>query len=193
MRPAGLLQQYGFTAGELVVTVSVVAILATIAAPSYTALIRTARLTTQIGEFNAALNLARSEAVKRGFPVTLCPSTTLTSCGASGTQWERGWIAFVDNNNNQTVDVGDVVLRASPALTTGYTLRATSGTTLPSYVTINPKGQISATGQFVLCQVGQINPARAILLSTVGRISLADDHNGVPVDASGADMTTCTP
>jgi len=185
--------QFGFTAGELTVTVAIATILLSIAGPSYVAIIRTTRLTTQIYDFYAALNLARSEAVKRGTPVTLCPSTNLTTCAASGTQWESGWIVFVDANNNHAVDAGDEILRAAPALAGGYTLRGTSATTLPTYITMNPKGQTSATGQFVLCQGGNINPARAILVSIVGRISTARDDNGVPVDANGADMTTCTP
>src|SRR2546422_3565853 len=83
--------QFGFTLGELLTTVAVVTILAAIAQPSYRTIIRTARLTTQIYDFNAALNLARSEAVKRGIPVTVCPSTNQANCGASGTQWESGW------------------------------------------------------------------------------------------------------
>ncbi len=183
----------GITLLEIMATVTIVMIVAAIAMPSYRTVIRTARLTTQIYDFNAALNLARSEAVKRGVPVTVCPSTNQTACGASGTQWESGWIVFVDNNNNQTVDTGEPILRAATALVAGYTLRGSTG--LTSYVTMNPKGQLSvaANGQFVLCENSQINPSRAILVNNVGRISIAADDNGVPVDAGGADMTTCTP
>ena len=40
--------QFGFTAGELTVTVAIATILLSIAGPSYVAIIRTTRLTTQI-------------------------------------------------------------------------------------------------------------------------------------------------
>jgi type IV fimbrial biogenesis protein FimT len=187
--------QAAFTLLELLTTVVVVAIVAAIAVPSYRMIIQSGRLTTQIYDFAAALNLARSEAVKRGFAVTVCPSTDLATCTGS-TNWEQGWIVFVDVNSNQTVDTSDareVVLRASGALVSGYTLRATSATTLPGYVTVNPKGIPSKTGVFILCENGALNPSRAILVSITGHIAIAGDDNGVPIDASGADMTSCTP
>jgi len=184
----------GFTLVELMTTILLVAIVAVVALPSYRTIIRAARLTTQIYEFNAALNFARSEAIKRGLSVTVCPSTDQASCTVN-TQWEEGWIAFVDADANQSVSTTDgreVILRANGALATGYTLRGTSGV-LDSYVTMNPRGQLSATGVFVLCENGSIDPSRAILVSTVGRIAIAADNDGVPVDASGTAMTTCTP
>jgi type IV fimbrial biogenesis protein FimT len=168
-------------------------VIATVAAPSFKAIIRAQRMATQIYDFDAAIHLARSEAVKRGDPVTVCASAAQTACGPNGTQWEQGWIVFVDKNNNQTVDGGEDILRATPALVSGYTLRATSSTTLTSYITINPKGQASATGIFILCEASALNPSRAVIVSTAGRISMAADHNGVAVDASGADITTCIP
>jgi type IV fimbrial biogenesis protein FimT len=173
---------------------AVVVILATIALPSYRTIIRNARLTTQIYDFNATLNFARSEAVKRGLSVTVCPSTDQANCTAN-TQWEQGWIVFVDADadaTKSTTDTREVLLRASAALSSGYTLRGTIGA-LDGHVTMNPKGQISSTGEFVLCENGQIDPSRAILVSNVGRIAMAADDDGVPVDASGSDMTTCTP
>ncbi len=63
----------GFTLIELMVTLSVMAILATLAAPSFTSLIQNSRTTTQTNELVAALNLARSEAVKRGVDVQVTP------------------------------------------------------------------------------------------------------------------------
>ncbi len=201
MRPARRQRISGFTLGELLVTLLVVAVVATIAMPSYRTIIRNARLMTQIYDFDAALNLARSEAVKRGYPVTVCPSTNGTSC-ATSTQWEQGWIVFVDVNSNQTVDTAtdsrEVILRTTPALVSGYTLRGSSSfldaTSSYSYLTINPKGQASATGQFVLCEnLTTPNPSRAVLVNTVGRIAIAADDNGYPVDANGSDITNCTP
>ena len=193
MRPGPPMLCSGFTLWELMVTVTVAAVVAAIALPSYQPIVRAGRLTAQIYDFDAALNLARSEAVKRGTTVTVCPSTDQASCGASGTHWEQGWIVFVDTNNNQTVDTGEQILRAEKALTSGYTLRGTSATTLASYLTANSKGALNATGTFVLCQNSTLNPSRAILVNSAGRIAIAGDDNGVPSDASGSDITSCTP
>jgi len=43
----------------------------------------------------AALAYARSEAVKRGRPVTVCASSNGSDCNSS--QWEKGWIVFTDD------------------------------------------------------------------------------------------------
>jgi type IV fimbrial biogenesis protein FimT len=56
----------GFTLLELMVTIAVVAIMATIAVPSFRDLIQNNRVTTQTNELVTALNFARTEAVKRG-------------------------------------------------------------------------------------------------------------------------------
>lgn len=184
----------GFTLGELMVTVLIVMVVATLAGPSYQAIMRNARLTTQIHDFSSALHLARSEAVKRGYPVTVCPSTDQASCGAAGTRWEQGWIVFVDVDSDRTVDTLDAreaLLRATPELHEGYTLRGSGA--VASFVTANPKGELSGTGHVILCEDLSLDPSRAVLLSAVGRIAIAEDHDGVPVAAAGEDLTTCTP
>lgn len=185
----------GFTLGELMVTLLVLVVVAALAAPSYRSIILHARLTTHIHDFAGALNLARSEAVKRGYRVTVCPSTNQTSC-SGGTQWETGWIVFVDVDGDQTVDTGDSreeVLRATTALASAFTLRGTASSSVATHVTINPKGQLSGTGDFMLCENMAADPSRAVIVNTVGRIVIAEDQDGVPIDAAGNPMTDCTP
>jgi type IV fimbrial biogenesis protein FimT len=96
--------QGGFTLVELMVTVSVMAILAAIAAPSMTGLINANRLSGQAGELTSALQLARSEAIRRNSRVTVCPSSDGTSCAAS-TAWTR-WIVLGAAN---TLDPEEVI------------------------------------------------------------------------------------
>ena len=189
---ATLARQRGFTLLELLVTVVVATIFLTVVPPSFNAILTGVRLKVQIYDFNDALNYARSEAVKRGIWVSVCASADGSACGPSGTNWESGWIVFVDRNNNQVVNVGDTLLVKS-AIVPGYRLRGTSGTTLTSYITFSAKGAPSASGTFILCKGAVLNPSRAILIGSSGRITSAQDHNGIPKDASGTDMTTCTP
>lgn len=56
----------GFTLLELMVTIAVLAILATVGVPSFRDLIQNNRVTTQANELVSALSFARTEAVKRG-------------------------------------------------------------------------------------------------------------------------------
>lgn len=190
--------RHGFTLIELLVATVVVAVTATLAPPSYRALIEQAELMQQIYAFDAALNLARSEAVKRGGTVTVCPSASPDPATAqcTGSQWEIGWIVFVDRNGNGSFDANDEILRASGPLVAGYTLRGSAATlcaTSPCAITLDPEGVPSAAGVVMLCRDGALSPSRAILISTVGRISVAEDRDGVPLDAAGNPMTSCTP
>jgi type IV fimbrial biogenesis protein FimT len=191
---ATLPRSRGFTLIELLVTVAVATIFLAVVPGSFTSILKSVRVKAQMYDFNGALDFARSEAVKRGAYVTVCPSTDQATCGPSGTNWEAGWIVFTDPNNNHTVDAGEgPPLRASTALLAQYTLRGTSATTLPNYITFSAKGAPSASGVFILCMNGNIKPSRAILVGTSGRITAATDDNGVPMTSGGTDMTTCTP
>ncbi|RYH70415.1 MAG: prepilin-type N-terminal cleavage/methylation domain-containing protein [Alcaligenaceae bacterium] len=73
--------QGGFTAIELMVVVSIVAILAALAAPSFTPLIERWRVRTAAEDLTSTLYYARSEAIKRGGDIAIEAS--------SG--WGDGW------------------------------------------------------------------------------------------------------
>ena len=75
---------------ELMVVLSIAAILATAAVPSFRSLIQNNRLATQANELTGTMNFARGEAIKRGQRVTVCVSTNQTAC-TLGTAW-AGWL-----------------------------------------------------------------------------------------------------
>lgn len=183
----------GLTLIELIVTVGIAAILLGVAAPSFTTVIQNTRFTTQIGELNGALLLARSEAIKRRAAVTVCQSTNGTACGG-GTNWETGWIVFLDTNDSATVDAGEIILRVASALDPLYTLRGTSGS-LSTFITFRANGAALVSGIFVLCKNNQLNPSRAVIVNAAGRVTRAPDsnNNGIPEDAGGSAITSCTP
>ena len=91
----------GFGLVELMITISMIAVLTAIALPSYSYLIRGNRVSTQTNDFLSALNLARNEAITRSRGVTICAADTTgddlpTACGSS-TEWVKGWMVFVDD------------------------------------------------------------------------------------------------
>lgn len=66
----------GVTLIELMVALALAAIVLTIGIPSFRSIIENNQLTTRTNEIVTLLNLARSDAVRRGAPVSICPVTS---------------------------------------------------------------------------------------------------------------------
>lgn len=83
---------HGFGLIELLVTLSLVAILATVAVPSFQHLINETRVTSEANNFLDALYSARSYAVRNNSDVVLCPSSNSLDCSAQAPTFSTGWI-----------------------------------------------------------------------------------------------------
>ncbi len=133
---------------EILIVVAIVAILASLAAPSFSELIKSQKIKSMATDLNASLTLARSEAIKRNKNVTLSPTTA----GA----WEGGWqIADPDNAGNYievhsafaslTVTGPDNVTYRSSGRISGATAPAfnisAAGTTAQRCVTVDLSGR----------------------------------------------------
>lgn len=97
----------GFSLVELLVTISIAAILLTLAAPSFTSFINKNRLATASDELITSLSYARSEALKRRSTTTLCAKSSAgTLCDTTGVSedYATGWLVFLDCNNNNAYD-----------------------------------------------------------------------------------------
>lgn len=101
----------GFTLVELLVTVAIVGIFASIALPSFSKMIEKNRVNTATNELVSNLLLARSEALKRSNNVTLCPSDNQTSCASNG-DYSKGWIVFLDCDDDLVL--GETITDCGP-------------------------------------------------------------------------------
>ena len=182
---------------ELMVTITIASILLSIAIPSFTSIISSNRLTTYANELVTALNLARSEAIKRGQHVVV---------RKTGTNWEDGWQVFVDidrspsSHQNEFNTGTDIVLRVYSKLPDSYTLRGNNNFT--NFIRYQPDGTSNNIGSFVLCDNSDNNDipeaytSKLITVNVLGRPHLGIDSNlnhipekdGLPV----TDIVSCT-
>ncbi len=160
----------GFTLIELMVTVAVAATVLTVGVPSFRELIQNNRLTTAVNDMVTEFNLARSEAVKRGAPVTLCKRNTAGTGCDSTVAWLSGWIVFADTNGNGTVDSGDQILRIHGPLSGINSLNFGSR----NRVTFDGHGFATGySGTMSFCDDRGLSKAKGLILSNTGRLRAA--------------------
>ena len=161
----------GFTLVELMVTLAVVAIVISIAAPSFSQMIRDHRLITAANDFMGTLQLARSESIRRGVQVTLLP--------IDANNWNSGWDVFTDWNRselrnqaagNTCAQNQSCFLVQQAALTNGVTIG--TGGTLNNGIRFFPTGEMASVNNllvndtFTFCISG--SNRRLITLNTQG-------------------------
>ncbi len=115
----------GFTLIELLVVMTISAILLAVGVPMFTSSIARGHATSAANSILAGIELARSEAVRRGATITVCrvldPSVALPVCSnaISGTfdvgDWAAGWVIFVDGGVIGTFEAGEQIIRVEPA------------------------------------------------------------------------------
>ena len=177
----------GFTLIELLVTLAILAIIAVIAAPSLQNFVLNNRIRSQAAALTSSLAFARTEAITRSTRVVTCPGS---ASGCNGTQWESGWVVFVDTNNDAVLDVDEIQLELHVALDGNNTLRGTID--VSNYVSFDYDGRAqqingdAQSGTFVLCdQRGFGDHALAINVLATGR-----SRNLAATDSS---QSSCTP
>ncbi len=120
----------GFTALELLTTISVAAIVMAFAAPGLSSFLTINRLAAESNALVSAFSFARSEAVTRSSPIGLCPygqdAHGVYAC-INSTTWSGGWMTFTDAaGTSGTFDSTDVLLRVFPGISDSDTLTATT-------------------------------------------------------------------
>lgn len=138
----------GVTLIELLTTLSVAAILATIAAPSFSALIADQRAKSAASSLYVSLSRARSEAMMRNVGVTLSPKNNA---------WANGWQLIDARHPQNPLEVKD----AMPGLSI----------TGPASLTYHRSGMIdgSVTHTFLVTASGHAGATRCISVEPGGR------------------------
>lgn len=114
----------GFMLVELMVVLVLVALVATLAAPTFAGARMRDRIDARARVFGASLAYARGEAVRLGMRVMLCRSDAVARCIAAGrpcddgaTDWSCGWAVAVADGERGTRVLRRIVRDAQVAVT----------------------------------------------------------------------------
>ncbi|MEM9531806.1 MAG: GspH/FimT family pseudopilin [Pseudomonadota bacterium] len=158
----------GFSLIELLVSLTLLAILISTGVPAVGDLLARQEVLAAHSRLFTHLNLARTVAITEGRQTVLCPSTDGERC-SGGTQWQTGWVAFVDGNRNRTLDAGERRLRVG-RLPEGISVTSSRARRAIRYL---PSGASPGSNlTFTVCHEREVAP-RAIVLSNVGRARMS--------------------
>lgn len=137
----------GFTLVELLITVTVMAVVLAIAAPSFKQQLISSRTSAAAEQFSTALNFARSQAVRTVKRVSVCASSNGTSCTGN---WSDGFIVFEDKATSDTassIDLGNpvVIYKVWPKLESPGTFTIRRGSNDVSFIRFTALGTLAAT------------------------------------------------
>jgi type IV fimbrial biogenesis protein FimT len=159
----------GATLWELCVTIAILGIVVGIGAPSFRHFALDARLTADINAFVGAIQLARSEAAKRGRSVVVCKTADRVACGGNEIDYEAGWMVFVNED-----DLAPPARAANEPLLLAYapTVEGTI-TSNRAFYEFRAFRRRSTNGTVTFCDPRGAAAARAVIVSYTGRPRVA--------------------
>lgn len=168
----------GITLLETLVACMVIAILSALAVPAFHEFRLNARRTTHVNAMLRALHQARSNAILRAVPVSVCKSSTGWQCTPEAASWSAGYITFAntDRDSPPQVDRGEQTLHVEPRV---EQLSITANRNALTYWPVSIAG---TTASIVFCDERGTAAARAIIVSYTGRPRISQrDASGRPL------------
>ncbi len=191
----------GFTLVEMLVVMTISAILVAVAVPSFQWTIARNRISDATNQLLSHLEYARMEASRRGNAVSLCRTldanlampvcSSAATATADGNDWAVGWVVFEKvqpNIDGSNVEVGDQVIFRQQAMGAGGArVMIHSNSPGAEFVAYQPRGAGGIVGGFqtfaidygtVLTPISADRAITTITLTSVARC--------IPVSALGA-------
>jgi type IV fimbrial biogenesis protein FimT len=138
-------KQHGFTLLEMMLTITVAAVIMGLAIPNMSQFMRNNRVTAASNDLLAATYKAKTESIKNRSWTVLCaasaPKAAVPACNGT---FSQGWIVFVDTNNNGKIDGAETVSLRHDALDNSLSAKAVPAGN-GKYISYAPSGFSVAT------------------------------------------------
>ena len=156
----------GLTLVEMLFTLTLAGVVLATGIPEFKRILASNRMIGEINGLVAHLHLARSEAVKRGKRIVLCPSADAQQC-LELPEWHRGYILFADDNGNRERDEHEPLIRVHAADAQGILITSSASRRRISY---HPDGSAPGSNLTLrFCETRNATPPKAVILSNTGR------------------------
>jgi|AntAceMinimDraft_5_1070358.scaffolds.fasta_scaffold00454_14 type IV fimbrial biogenesis protein FimT len=177
----------GYTLIELMAVLAIASALLVVAIPMFRTQIQNSHMSAAGTDLLSTFMSAKSEAVGRNYPVTVCiRNEDADGCAAEGDYdgefgWEKGWLTFVNMNGNKTLDADEDILQNHAPLADTITVRTNNMDDLKYRIEYHPNGltNLRETRRLIICNTlkqSGIYP-RVLIVSMLGKVSIlkADD------------------
>lgn len=176
----------GFTLVELMIVMAIAGILLSVAAPGMRAYISNSASNSLSSTILIDIMYARNHAISNEVIVKMIPhgndpaandsadsAASLFAPGATGVNWGLGWIIFVDDNNNNILNAGELVLRNHSSFGPDAHISSGAGGVLDRInpIGFNPSGTAIRSGVLTIATLGCAgNNARTIQINQIGQV-----------------------
>lgn len=189
MNPTNLPSNYprGFTLPELLISLSIVAILAAIAVPGFERSVQTQQASSVMQSLQDQLELARHMAISSNRQVVICTANRNASRCVESRDWSGALLSFIDANHNAQLDAGDKLISSIPLLAEQGQVSSNAN----GYLSFDPFGNLAGIGKsFRYCpENASTRMARGLSVNAQGRYRVWRDSNGNGiVDFNGHDI-----
>lgn len=169
-------KQQGFSLIELMVTIAIAGVLASIGMPSLQTTLQDNKMTALHNELLAALSFTRNTAVTQGSSATLCKANvSANACAENNASWKNGWIIFPDRNNDGVIDAGEEILTIKNDLPKNITVSYSRNS---SRITYGAQGYtVGFNGNFMFCDKRGDSAKKGMVISNNGRVRLAVEND----------------
>ncbi|MDY0331219.1 MAG: GspH/FimT family pseudopilin [Thiomonas sp.] len=177
--------EQGLTLIELLVVIALVAVITAIGLPSYQSILRSNRTAAEANALVGDLAFARSEAIKRGVNVTLCPAQQQGAnyqCLNSGSDWQGGWAVLI----GKPTDPASTPLRIQKSFQEAFgSADALTSNKPPTVVTFDRYGFTANFQTIALRNTGGAE-APCIVISQTGKV-----RSDMMAESAAIDDTNC--
>ena len=169
----------GFTLLEALVVIGIVSVLVAAGYPAFNDLRQRREVGAKVSMLNSAIRRAKVEAVRRGRPVTLCPSSNTTDnlpvCGNAASNWAQGWVVFVDDGATRgVIDANETIILVQTPFSGTGTITNNNVAAMNFQATGLPMPPVQSTFTFTGDGSSGANPkyTKTMILSAQGRVTI---------------------